>query len=465
MEFDWRDLAFHREIGSAIDALDGPHFWARLTRVLERHIGFDSWVALRFARHGPPLVCAEQALPDGKIDLMFQDYLAALYQLDPFYLAAFEQHLSGFFTLADVAPDNFRMTEYYQRYFKKNIVGDEVHFNVVIDTDHTLGFSLGNTRRYDEREIALLTLFSPWVLALMQQRLRFESFVAGDDTARAADAGVPDPQARFGMLTGKSGRGADGARNRSGDAVVERVFVARDCREADHLVRNCARAQEAYLREAWRRLAIGVVRDVLRAGARRRGTDGLAKPRDDARRRCLAWPSRLVPVEPVARYTHAVARMQIAGTADVERAIFAVAQMYGDPVTARRRRAVMLADLIARHCATECTDHGSGIASMSMSDLVAQQTTCDGAEHRTGNPGACRIGIAKRLDRLDHAVLRRVTRDNVGRGCVWVVGAFVFVVGGRRLIGRLLIRGLAGIRRLLLVCGLWRVGLLLAVVL
>jgi DNA-binding CsgD family transcriptional regulator len=212
MEFDWRDLAFHREIGSAIDALDGPHFWARLTRVLERHIGFDSWVALRFARHGPPLVCAEQALPDGKIDLMFQDYLAALYQLDPFYLAAFEQHLSGFFTLADVAPDNFRMTEYYQRYFKKNIVGDEVHFNVVIDTDHTLGFSLGNTRRYDEREIALLTLFSPWVLALMQQRLRFESFVAGDDTARAADAGVPDPQARFGMLTGKSGRGALTAR-------------------------------------------------------------------------------------------------------------------------------------------------------------------------------------------------------------------------------------------------------------
>src|SRR5579864_542768 len=212
MEFEWRDLAFHREIGSAIDALDGPHFWARLTRVLERHIGFDSWVALRFARNGPPLVCAEQAMPDGKIDLMFQDYLAALYQLDPFYLAAFEQHVSGFYTLADVAPDNFRMTEYYQRYFRKNIVGDEVHFNVVIDTDHTMGFSLGNTRRYDEREIALLTLFSPWVLSLMQQRLRFENFAAATDVSPNVEGDQPDLPARLGMLTGKSGRSALTAR-------------------------------------------------------------------------------------------------------------------------------------------------------------------------------------------------------------------------------------------------------------
>jgi DNA-binding CsgD family transcriptional regulator len=212
MEFEWRDLAFHREIGSAIDALDSPHFWARLTRVLERHIGFESWVALRFARHGPPLVCAEQAMPDGKIDLMFQDYLAALWQLDPFYLAAFEQHESGFYTLADVAPDNFRMTEYYQRYFRKNIVGDEVHFNVVIDRDYTMGFSLGSTRRYDEREIALLTLFSPWVLALMQQRLRHEDFGAARDVVETDGRSEPDLPTRFGMLTGKSGRPALTAR-------------------------------------------------------------------------------------------------------------------------------------------------------------------------------------------------------------------------------------------------------------
>jgi DNA-binding CsgD family transcriptional regulator len=138
---------------------------------------------------------------------MFQDYLAALYQLDPFYLAAFETQVPGFYTLADVAPDNFRMTEYYERYFKKNIVGDEVHFNVVIDRDHTLGFSLGKTSKYDEREMALLTLYTPWVLSLMQQRLRFETF-AVKGASRTAEIDASDPHARFGMLTGKNGRGA-----------------------------------------------------------------------------------------------------------------------------------------------------------------------------------------------------------------------------------------------------------------
>ncbi|ANB74995.1 helix-turn-helix transcriptional regulator [Paraburkholderia phytofirmans OLGA172] len=212
MEFEWRDLAFHREIGSVIDAIDSPHFWARLTRVLERHIGFDSWVALRFCRDAPPLVCAEQALPDGKIDLMFRDYLAAVYQLDPFYLAAFEQPVSGFYSLADVAPDNFRMTEYYQRYFKKNIVGDEVHFNVVIDANYTMGLSLGSMKRYDEREITLLTLFSPWVLALMQQRLRHENFGTRQDGSDSVGDGDSDLTDRFGLLAEKKGRGALTAR-------------------------------------------------------------------------------------------------------------------------------------------------------------------------------------------------------------------------------------------------------------
>nr|WP_230960328.1 helix-turn-helix transcriptional regulator [Burkholderia territorii] len=41
----------------------------------------------------------------------------------------------------------------------------------------------------------------------MQQRLRFETFVARE-TPRATEGEAPDPHARFGMLTGKNGRGA-----------------------------------------------------------------------------------------------------------------------------------------------------------------------------------------------------------------------------------------------------------------
>jgi DNA-binding CsgD family transcriptional regulator len=222
MELEWRDLAFHREIGAVIEALDSAQFWTRLTRALERYVVFDSWVALRFTPSEAPLVCAESPMPDGTVDAMFQDYLAALYQLDPFYIAATEKPASGFVTLADVAPDNFSMTDYYQRYFMKNIVGDEVHFNYMIDARHTLAFSIGATQRYGERDLAVLALCAPWVIALLRQRLPYEAFgtaqpaltQAGAETATETEAPTDTPAyaARFEQVASSGGRASLTAR-------------------------------------------------------------------------------------------------------------------------------------------------------------------------------------------------------------------------------------------------------------
>jgi DNA-binding CsgD family transcriptional regulator len=216
MELEWRDLAFHREIGAVIEALDSTQFWTRLTRALERCVAFDNWVALRFTPGEAPLVCAESPTPDGTVDVMFQDYRTALYQLDPFYIAATEKPASGFVTLADVAPDNFTMTDYYQRYFRKNIVGDEVHFNYMIDARHTLAFSLGATQRYGERDLALLALCAPWVIALLRQRLPYEAFdspatasndeVANRGSDTSASAETPNYAARFEQVSSAGGR-------------------------------------------------------------------------------------------------------------------------------------------------------------------------------------------------------------------------------------------------------------------
>ncbi|MFM0336024.1 helix-turn-helix transcriptional regulator [Paraburkholderia fungorum] len=216
MELEWRDLAFHREIGAVIEALDSAQFWTRLTRALERSVAFDNWVALRFTPGEAPLVCAESPTPDGTVDVMFQDYLAALYQLDPFYIAATEKPASGFVTLADVAPDNFTMTDYYQRYFRKNIVGDEVHFNYMIDARHTLAFSLGATQRYGERDLTILAMCAPWVIALLRQRLPYEAFgspdtasneeVAEPGSQACASADTPNYAARFEQVCAAGGR-------------------------------------------------------------------------------------------------------------------------------------------------------------------------------------------------------------------------------------------------------------------
>jgi DNA-binding CsgD family transcriptional regulator len=195
MELDWRDLAFHHHVATLIEAIDSADFWTRLSRVLQRFVPFDSWVGLLFARERAPLVCAESPTPDGTVDLMFQSYLGALYQLDPFYIAACERPASGLVTLESVAPDNFRMTDYYQRYFKSNIIGDEVQFNHAVDESHTLIFSLGATRRYGERDLAVFAVVAPWVIALMRQRLPYETFTGGGTRGAALEAGAALPAA------------------------------------------------------------------------------------------------------------------------------------------------------------------------------------------------------------------------------------------------------------------------------
>lgn len=209
MELTWQDLAFHHHIAGLIDALDGAQFWTCLTRTLKRSVEFDNWVALLFSNDCAPLLCAESPMPDGTVDLLFQAYLDALYQLDPFYISACERPASGLVTLASVAPDNFCATDYYQRYFKRNIVGDEVHFNCVLDGDRTLALSLGATNPYSERDLARFALIAPWVVALMRQRVPYEGFSQAHQVADRQAAG--EAQAigfanRFARIAQESGR-------------------------------------------------------------------------------------------------------------------------------------------------------------------------------------------------------------------------------------------------------------------
>jgi DNA-binding CsgD family transcriptional regulator len=173
MTLTLQDLAWHRDIGQLIEALDSGAFWPRLVRQLGHYLVFDSWVVLLFGP-GRPQVLAESPGEDGGEDPLFRDYLKGLYLLDPFYLSARESPASGLFQLSDIAPECFEQTDYYQRYFRLNVVADEVQINVQLDSDRVLCLSLGAHRCFTREDIALLDMLRPWVSALMRQRLHFE---------------------------------------------------------------------------------------------------------------------------------------------------------------------------------------------------------------------------------------------------------------------------------------------------
>jgi len=162
--------AWHRLIGGLIEALDKPNFWNILLRYLGDVVPFDNWVVLLFARDRKPLVFAESPSADGGDDELFQDYLNGFYLLDPFYIACMDDPRAGLLRLDDVAPDRFEAEDYYQRYFKLNIVMDEVQFNLPLGEEGVLILSLGSQRRYSIEDMSVLSAITPWVLALMRQR-------------------------------------------------------------------------------------------------------------------------------------------------------------------------------------------------------------------------------------------------------------------------------------------------------
>ena len=174
MTMSLQDIAWHRSVGQMIDALDQANFWTQLVRLLDQYVPSDSWVALLFSSEHRPLVFAECPGADGTPDHLFQDYLNGLYLLDPFYIASREHSRTGLFRLADVAPEHFELTEYYQRYFRLNVVADEIQFNCQQPDGRTLCLSLGSKQRFDPQQIALLSLIQPWVLGLLRQRLPHE---------------------------------------------------------------------------------------------------------------------------------------------------------------------------------------------------------------------------------------------------------------------------------------------------
>lgn len=202
--------AWHRLIGGLIEALDKPNFWNILLRYLSDVVPFDNWVVLLFARDRKPQVFAESPTPDGSDDELFQDYLNGFYLLDPFYIACMDDPRAGLMRLDDVAPDRFEAEDYYQRYFKLNIVADEVQFNLPIgagpgapdEQGQVLILSLGSKRRFSLDDISVLHAISPWVLALMRQRATLHEM---------DDEGLP-------LLT--AGSGAQQASGETGRATV-----------------------------------------------------------------------------------------------------------------------------------------------------------------------------------------------------------------------------------------------------
>jgi DNA-binding CsgD family transcriptional regulator len=168
MKLDVADVAFHQRLGRLIERIDDGQFWNALIDVLRGMVSFDNWVAMIFSPVDKPRVVAESPL-QATHDELFRGYLGGVYLLDPFYQFSLGAISPGVYRLDEVAPDHFRETEYFRRYFSVNVLEDEVQFLAPLGGGDTLSLSMGSRRRFNSTDIGTLCLCGAWVLPLMRR--------------------------------------------------------------------------------------------------------------------------------------------------------------------------------------------------------------------------------------------------------------------------------------------------------
>lgn len=107
-------------------------------------------------------------------------YAQSHYLLDPFYIAHLQAVPAGVYRLTDLAPDKFRSTAYFNRYYERTTLQDELAFfaypangwtlNICIGRDETSGLSFSKADIRTARDIA------PVVTALLETRYASASF-------------------------------------------------------------------------------------------------------------------------------------------------------------------------------------------------------------------------------------------------------------------------------------------------
>ena len=188
MQFEVSDVAFHNRLGRLIEKLDDKQFWHALTDLLRGVVQFDNWVAVIFWPDRNPQLIAEIQAPASGEEL-FRGYLNSVYLLDPFYQFSLSAIRSGVYCLDEVAPDHFRETEYFRRYFSINVLEDEVQFLAPLSAGGTLSLSLGGKRRFSASEIGTLCLYGAWIIPLMCHAVSSQTTVASPSVASASGGG------------------------------------------------------------------------------------------------------------------------------------------------------------------------------------------------------------------------------------------------------------------------------------
>ncbi len=158
-------------LAAAIAKQGTTGFRAALIGFLGRAIAFDNILLLAYTDSGCPQVLYRQSDHPQVFAEIDQTYLAGAYLLDPFHDLHLSRVPAGVYRLRDIAPDQFARSRYFQDYYQRTTLQDELTFIAYPSPGITLNLCAGrdasSQSMFSAREVATALRIAPIVTALM----------------------------------------------------------------------------------------------------------------------------------------------------------------------------------------------------------------------------------------------------------------------------------------------------------
>jgi DNA-binding CsgD family transcriptional regulator len=185
-----REMPIHHGLAEIINRLGTPQFWPSLVNTLRLLLPLDNALVVLLPAGHPP-----QALEDFEFSRVSEvehlsDYFSGMYLLDPFYQAACTGLADGLYRLDSLAPDQFRLSEYYLSYFAQVVGQDEVQFILNLEAGVRLSLSLGSHTTFAPEQVGALLCVRDWVLAAMRKHVQLAAIELPVAAASSGDFAV-----------------------------------------------------------------------------------------------------------------------------------------------------------------------------------------------------------------------------------------------------------------------------------
>lgn len=130
-------------LADAVNAIGKAHFYEYMSKYLRHCLHYDNVIVVVFMGSTVPAILYKKAFGLDAFRYVEEQYLPAAYLLDPIYHFHLKRGKPGLYRLLDVAPDQFRRSRYFEWYYGRIGISDEISVVLTVGENVTITISMG----------------------------------------------------------------------------------------------------------------------------------------------------------------------------------------------------------------------------------------------------------------------------------------------------------------------------------